>query len=519
MELPRLSRRNGPVQRQAGHEVKVAAVSLFLPHAEYRYHLWYHMPVQPCAVAQQNLISSVNNKEFMTSLPKPILGDITALTITTPDLEKSLACYQKLGFKELMRADWPFPWIQVTDGVLLIMLRKDPKPYLALTYYVKNIDKVVKGLDKKGITFTQTPKKTDMLKRYLFQSPDGLNISLVGMVDGFSQPPGPGMLQMKQEDYFKPEKYVNKTSGLFGELAHPVADLESSITFWGKLGFNAVSKFTAPYPWAILSDGLGVVGLHQTTTFSYPAITYFASDMGEKIARLKKAGLKDLKEQGPSNAVLTTPELQHVFLYHLGGPGAAPEKKKNKALKTPTIETERLILRELGPEGNDELFTNYSDEEIMDFLGLNDAGELKTWKYKWEKGMTTYRTSYKRFLMVEKATGKTIGSCGYHNWYAEHQRAEVGYNMSNDAVKRKGYMTEALRAVLIHGFEKMELNRIEAFADPGNIPSVKLLTGFGFTKEGLLRSHYQHNGKMYDSVCFGLLKSEYKKLKKSWEKK
>ena len=215
----------------------------------------------------------------MKALPKPILGEITAFTITTPDLEKSLAFYQKLGYTEVFRADYPFPWIQVTDGVVLIMLRQDPKPYMALTYYVKNIDKVVADLDKKGVPFASRAKPKDMLKRYLITTPDGLNVSLVSIVEGFSQPKGPGMLAMKPEDYANPEKYVNKTCGLFGELAHPVKDLEKSLEFWSLLGFAAVSKFTSPYPWAIVSDGLSIVGLHQTTHFTEPAITYFAADM------------------------------------------------------------------------------------------------------------------------------------------------------------------------------------------------------------------------------------------------
>ena len=254
----------------------------------------------------------------MQNLPTPILGDITAFTITSPDLEKSLAYYQKLGFKELYRADWPFPWIQITDGVLLIMLRADSNPYIALTYYVSDINSVVAGLDKKGIKFTMRAKDSDMLKRFVMQSPDGLTISLVGIIEGFSQPSGPGMLSMPHQDYFNPEKYVNKVCGLFGEFAHPVADLETSIKYWELLGFKAISKFTAPYPWAIISDGLSIVGLHQTKNFDYPAITFFAADMKEKITKLKEGGLTDYVEKGPANIVLTTPEKQHINLFKLG---------------------------------------------------------------------------------------------------------------------------------------------------------------------------------------------------------
>ncbi len=448
----------------------------------------------------------------MSNLPKPILGEITALTITTPDLETSLAYYQKLGFSEVFRDDWPFPWIQISDGVLLIMLRKDPKPYIALTYYVKSIDKVVVGLVKKGIEFVYKPKKTDIIKRYTFTTPDGLYISLVSIVEGFSQPAGPGMLTMPQEDYFKPEKYVNKTCGLFGELAHPVADLEKSISFWQLLGFKVVSRFTSPYPWAILSDGLSIIGVHQSAHFDYPAITYFAADMKEKIGKLKKEGLTGFTEQGPSNIVLTTPEHQHIFLFNMGMP-PGPAKKKPHTIHFTVIETPRLLLKEVGPELMKEIYTSCSDEEIMELLGIATIEELETERNKVQQGMTTYRTSYKLFFIAEKESGKIIGKCGLHNWFAIHKRAEIGYVMSDESAMRKGYMTEAVKSIIKHGFEEMGLNRIEAFVGSGNVASLKIVKGSGFIEEGTLRSHYFKDGKIEDSICFSLLRTDYDQRK------
>jgi len=450
----------------------------------------------------------------MQNRPTPVLGEITALTITSPDLENSLAYYQKLGFSEVLRADWPFPWIQVSDGALLIMLRQDAAPYIALTYYVKDVNKVSTNLRKKGIRFDREPRKTDMIKRYMFISPDGLNISLVSMVDGFTRPPGPGMLQMEQKDYFKPEKYVNKKCGLFGELAHPVADLDKSLEFWQLLGFTAVSKFSSPYPWAIISDGLSIVGLHQSTHFTFPAITYFAADMEDKIIALKKEGLKDYTEKGPSEIVLTTPEQQHIFLFKLGGPDAPLKKKREIA--QPVIETKRLLLKELNPEIMNELFTTYNDADIISFLGLPDNAALETKKKQWQQGLTTYSTSFKNFLIVEKETGKIIGRCGFRIWHLLHNRAELGYALDNDSSKQKGYMKEALRSIITYGFEKMGLNRVEAFVGSKNTASLKLLKGAGFIEEGTLRSHYLKNGEMHDSVCFSLLRPEYEVLKNSW---
>src|SRR5258708_3158372 len=130
-------------------------------------------------------ILTTSKNQWTINLPTSILGEITALTFTTSDLENSLHYYQRPGFKEVMRMDFPFPWIQITDDALLIMLRKDNTPYLALTYYVKDIDKVVAEVERKGIQFTSRPKDSDFVKRYLFQTPEGLNISLVGIPEGF----------------------------------------------------------------------------------------------------------------------------------------------------------------------------------------------------------------------------------------------------------------------------------------------------------------------------------------------
>ncbi|HLP11717.1 MAG TPA: VOC family protein, partial [Flavobacteriales bacterium] len=169
-------------------------------------------------------------------MPQPKLGHVTAITITTNDLDKSLAFYTKLGFKEVARYDFPFPWIQVSDGALLVMLRKAETPAIALTYYAKDLDRVVDELETTGIKFAD---KKDMggIKRNVMVSPDGLNIALVTWVETFVQPAGPTMLKMLQEDYFTPAKYPNTTIGMFGEFAHPVKNLDATISFFEKLGF------------------------------------------------------------------------------------------------------------------------------------------------------------------------------------------------------------------------------------------------------------------------------------------
>jgi ribosomal-protein-alanine N-acetyltransferase len=70
-------------------------------------------------------------------------------------------------------------------------------------------------------------------------------------------------------------------------------------------------------------------------------------------------------------------------------------------------------------------------------------------------------------------------------------------------------MSETIALIVNFGFENMGLERIEAFVDTNNTPSIKLLKRMNFKKEGLLKHHYFHNNRMEDSIVFALLKSEY----------
>lgn len=247
------------------------------------------------------------------------LGEVACVYITSPDLDSSMAVYEKPGFQKIASNTFPVPWPQVSDGSLLIMIRKDATPYMGLTYYAADVEKRVAQLEKDSIVFAQKPKEGDPIKRYYIKSPDGFNIVLSNNLGGFQQPQGKTLMSMKPEDYASADKYPNKQCGAFGEFCHPVADLNKSIAFWKKLGFKASAEMKEPYPHAILSDGLMIIGLHQTKHFNYPAITYFGPGTEKRIEQLKEQGLKNFTEvAGKNNQVLNTWEGQHFFIFSLG---------------------------------------------------------------------------------------------------------------------------------------------------------------------------------------------------------
>ncbi|MEO8515161.1 MAG: GNAT family protein [Flavobacterium sp.] len=177
------------------------------------------------------------------------------------------------------------------------------------------------------------------------------------------------------------------------------------------------------------------------------------------------------------------------------------------------LTTKRLFLRKLTPEVFAYLFENYSKDEIKTQLGLTTDEEFIKEKEKHQGGYTTYDRSILSFLLILKENNETIGRCGYHNWYSDHYKAELGYALSKNEYKRNGYMGEAVKAVLEYGFNTMHLNRIEACVGPTNIASQSIIISNGFIQEGYLRQHFLRDGEMQDSLIFSLLKEEYETTK------
>lgn len=178
-------------------------------------------------------------------------------------------------------------------------------------------------------------------------------------------------------------------------------------------------------------------------------------------------------------------------------------------MNTKELQTERLKLKKLTPEIFQFAFENLSESQLLSFFGFDSIAELEMEKEKYKKGISTYNKTFLYFQLIEKETDKIIGWCGFHTWYIEHKRAEIGYVMTDENFKDKGLMTEAIKPIIEYGFTIMQLNRIEAFVEPENIPSLKLIEKLNFVKEGLLRKHYFKNNRMEDSIVFSILKSEY----------
>ena len=172
------------------------------------------------------------------------------------------------------------------------------------------------------------------------------------------------------------------------------------------------------------------------------------------------------------------------------------------------LNTDRLKLVRVDQAVMDYVFNSFSAQEQSDFFGCDSAQELVEQERRYRGGLSTFNRKFLYFFLLDKNTNKNMGWCGYHTWYTDHHRAEIGYTLK-PAYHKKRLMTEALEAILEYGFQKMGLRRVEAFLAANNIPSQKLMNNFGFIKEGVARLHYNVQGKNEDSDFYSLLREEY----------
>lgn len=74
------------------------------------------------------------------------------------------------------------------------------------------------------------------------------------------------------------------------------------------------------------------------------------------------------------------------------------------------------------------------------------------------------------------------------------QSAYLGYEVFHP-YQGKGYMKAGLKLLIQEAFGKLNLHRLEANIQPGNVPSIRLVAAAGFIKEGFSRHYLRVGGE------------------------
>lgn len=118
------------------------------------------------------------------------------------------------------------------------------------------------------------------------------------------------------------------------------------------------------------------------------------------------------------------------------------------------------------------------------------------------------------FAIIEKGTGKVVGSTRFMKANLPNKRVEIGYTFLSSSWQKTSINTEAKYLMLGHAFETLNLNRIELITDYLNQSSRNAIMRLGAKEEGILRSHMvMPNGRVRDSVLFSIVKHEWVGIK------
>ena len=173
----------------------------------------------------------------------------------------------------------------------------------------------------------------------------------------------------------------------------------------------------------------------------------------------------------------------------------------------PILLTRRLRLRQFRGEDTDAMHECFADPEAMRFWNA----PVHTKRVETERAMLRYvdctPSYYRHWAVADIETDHCLGLVSYHDGHIRNKRAAIGYFI-NPSCQRRGMATEAVSAMLDFCFDELGLHRVQAFVDPDNIPSRKLVEKLGFAREGLLRDHLRVGEIWRDEIVYALLRAD-----------
>jgi ribosomal-protein-alanine N-acetyltransferase len=168
-----------------------------------------------------------------------------------------------------------------------------------------------------------------------------------------------------------------------------------------------------------------------------------------------------------------------------------------------TFQTERLRLRKPVVDDAETIFHAYAQdaevskyltwrpnrsiEETREFIGSCLAGWKERRSFHW--------------VILRKAPEQLVGMVSAR---VEGPKLELGYVLARVHWNR-GYMTEAVKAVIVWALDQPSIYRVWSVCDVENLASARVMEKAGMTKEGILRRwsvHPNMGAAPRDSYCY-----------------
>lgn len=150
------------------------------------------------------------------------------------------------------------------------------------------------------------------------------------------------------------------------------------------------------------------------------------------------------------------------------------------------------------PKREEAFYTQHGQSEVMlEHMAAKNAGTRRAWLLR-ERGNHPDR---ERETIVGRIALSNIVRGAFHS-------AHLSYDLAELAIGR-GYMAEALAAVIAWAFKEDNLHRLEANIMPSNVDSKNVIRPLGFVCEGVARQYLRIAGKWEDHEHWVLLNERW----------
>lgn len=182
--------------------------------------------------------------------------------------------------------------------------------------------------------------------------------------------------------------------------------------------------------------------------------------------------------------------------------------KKDMGENFPSLETERLLLRKVNLRDLEDLYEYCSIEEVSKYVTWETHQSISDSKAFLDIILEQYDQDKALFWGIEsKEDNKLIGTIDFVALKPIHKIGEIGYVLSPE-YWGQGMMSEAAKAVISFGFEKLGLVRIQARCFIENTGSEGVMKKIGMSYEGTMRKGMYAKGKHRDVKLYSIVKEE-----------
>jgi [ribosomal protein S5]-alanine N-acetyltransferase len=182
-------------------------------------------------------------------------------------------------------------------------------------------------------------------------------------------------------------------------------------------------------------------------------------------------------------------------------------------VQVPALDTARLRLRCLMIADAPAAHQAYGDPEAMRYWDMLPSIDLEETERRLARSLSVDPQWHATWAVLARPDGQVaddqfIGMINYHARQPWNRRLALGWILI-PRFQGRGYMQEAVGAVLAHCFAALNTHRIEAEIEPENVRSARLAQRLGFQREGLLRDRLFVGDRPRTPLMYSLLRSEW----------